>query len=69
MAMQAFSLLALAYYGGIDRTVGFNFALFVIPVLVGVGLGVACFNRMSNATATRAVMGITAITGLAFLAL
>lgn len=67
MAMQAFSLLALAYYGEVDRTVGFNFALLVIPVLVGVSLGVACFNRMSNTVATRAVMGITAVTGLALL--
>ena len=69
MAMQAFSLFALAYYGRVDRTVGFNFALFVIPVLVGVGLGVACFKRMSNAAATRAVMWITGITGIAFLAM
>jgi uncharacterized membrane protein YfcA len=67
LAMQAASLVSLWVWGALDRDIAGQYADFVLPVLVGVGLGVAGFRALSTSAATRVVMGVVTISGVSLL--
>jgi hypothetical protein len=69
LTMQAASLVSLWAWGGLDRDILRQYADFVLPVLVGVGLGVAGFRGLSSSVATRVVMGAVTASGLSLLLL
>jgi uncharacterized membrane protein YfcA len=67
LAMQAASLISLWAWGALDRNILGQYADFVLPVLVGIGLGVAGFRSLSSSAATRVVMGVVTASGLSLL--
>jgi uncharacterized protein len=69
LAMQAASLVSLWTWGALDRDIVGHYADFLLPVLVGIGLGVAGFRGLSSDAATRVVMGVVTASGLSLLLL
>ena len=67
LAMQAASLVSLWAWGALDRDIVGHYADFLLPVLVGIGLGVAGFRGLSSDAATRVVMGVVTASGLSLL--
>ncbi|HXP06729.1 MAG TPA: sulfite exporter TauE/SafE family protein [Stellaceae bacterium] len=67
LAMQAASLVSLWAWGALDRDILVQYANFVLPVLVGVGLGVTGFRGLSSSAATRVVLGVVTASGCALL--
>jgi len=67
LAMQAASLVSLWAWGALDRDILGQYADFVLPVLVGIGLGVAGFRALSTSAATRVVMAVVTASGLSLL--
>jgi uncharacterized protein len=67
LAMQAASLVSLWAWGALDRDILGHYADFVLPVLAGIGLGVAGFRALSTSAATRVVMGVVTASGLSLL--
>jgi uncharacterized membrane protein YfcA len=67
LTMQAASLGSLWACGAVDRTLLGQYADFALPVLVGVGLGVAGFRALSSSAATRVIMGVVTASGLSLL--
>jgi uncharacterized protein len=67
LAMQAASLVSLWAWGALDRDIVGHYADFLLPVLVGVVLGVAGFRGLSSEAATRVVMGAVTASGLSLL--
>ena len=67
LAMQAASLVSLWAWGALDRDIVGHYADFLLPVLVGIGLGVAGFRGLSSDAATRVVMGAVTASGLSLL--
>ena len=67
LTMQAASLVSLWVWGAVDRSILGHYADFVLPVLVGVGLGVAGFRGLSSSAATRVIMGAVTASGLSLL--
>jgi len=69
LTMQTASIVSLWAWGAVDRPVLGQYADFVLPVLVGVGLGVAGFRGLSSSAATRVIMAAVIASGLALLVL
>ena len=67
LAMQAASLVSLWTWGSLDRDIVGHYADFLLPVLVGIGLGVAGFRGLSSDAVTRVVMGVVTASGLSLL--
>jgi uncharacterized membrane protein YfcA len=67
MAVQCASLASLSAQGMLDARFLHEYFLFVVPLLAGICIGVAAFHKMSSSTTTRAVMSITAASGLLLL--
>jgi uncharacterized membrane protein YfcA len=67
LAMQTASLVSLWAWGALDRDIVGHYADFLLPVLVGVVLGVAGFRGLSSEAATRVVMGAVTASGLSLL--
>jgi uncharacterized membrane protein YfcA len=67
LTMQAASLASLWAWGAVDRSIVGQYVDFVLPVLVGVGLGVAVFRGLSSSAATRVIMGVVTASGLSLL--
>ena len=67
LAMQAASLVSLWAWGALDRDIVGQYADFLLPVLVGIGVGVAGFRGLSSDAATRVVMGVVTASGLSLL--
>src|SRR5262249_46184618 len=67
LSMQAASLVSLWTWGAFDRGILDHYADFILPVLVGVALGVAGFRAVSSSVATRVVMGVVTVSGLSLL--
>ena len=67
LTMQAASLVSLWAWGALDHNIVGQYANFVLPVLAGIGVGVAAFRGLSSSAATRVVMGVVTASGLALL--
>ena len=67
MAVQFASLVSLWARGALDAGIAHKYFLFLAPLLIGIGTGVAAFRMMPSSTATRAVMSIAAASGLVML--
>jgi uncharacterized membrane protein YfcA len=67
LAMQTAALVSLWALGALDRGILIQYGGFILPVLLGVGLGVAGFRAVSSSTATRVVMGVVTLSGLSLL--
>jgi len=67
LSMQAASLVSLWAWGAFDLGILRHYTDFVLPVVVGVGLGVAGFRTVSSSVATRVVMGVVTVSGLSLL--
>jgi uncharacterized membrane protein YfcA len=67
LTMQAASLVSLWAWGALDRNVVGEYADFVLPVLAGIGIGVAAFRGLSSSAATKVVMGVVTASGLGLL--
>jgi uncharacterized membrane protein YfcA len=67
LSMQAASLVSLWAWGAFDSSTLNQYAGFVLPVLVGVGLGVVGFRALSSSAATRVVMGVVTVSGVSLL--
>lgn len=67
MTMQIASLVSLAARGMVDAQVAGAYAVYLMPLLMGICIGVAGFRMMSSRTARFAVMSIVAASGLALL--
>jgi uncharacterized membrane protein YfcA len=63
-AMQAASLASLWMWGAVDCRILGQYLEFVLPLLTGIGLGVACFRGLSSSAVTRVVMGAVTASGL-----
>ncbi len=67
LTMQAASLVCLWAWGALDGSILSQYADFVLPVLVGIGLGVTGFRGLSSSAATRVIMGAVTASGLSML--
>jgi uncharacterized protein len=67
LAMQVSSLVSLWIWGVLDPAILGQYADFVLPGVLGIGLGVAGFRSLTSSTATRVVMAIVAASGLSLL--
>src|SRR5262249_41053370 len=64
LTRQAASLVSLWVWGAVDRSILGQYAEFALPVLLGVGLGVAGFRGLSSSAAIRVIMGAVTASGL-----
>ena len=60
---RSFAVLEAA--GALDGALPRDFALMLVPVLAGIGLGVGCFHALSSTTVTRSVLTLVTASGLA----
>jgi uncharacterized protein len=67
LSMQGASLVSLWVWGAFDSNILNQYADFVLPVLIGVGLGVVGFRAISSSAATRVVMGLVTASGVSLL--
>ena len=67
LAMQAASLASLWAWGAVDCKILSQYVEFVLPLVAGIGLGVAGFRGLSSSAATRVVMGAVTASGLSLL--
>jgi len=67
LAMQAASLVSLWGWGALDCRILGQYVDFVLPLLAGVGLGVAGFRGLSSRAVTRVVIGAVTASGLSLL--
>lgn len=67
LVMQTASLASLWAWGALDRSIAPQYTYFVLPLLTGIGLGVAGFKALSSGAVTRLVMVVVAISGFALL--
>ena len=67
MGMQMASLLSLLFFGAFDRLLARQYVYFLLPLLAGVAIGVACFRAVSSSAMTRLVMSVVAVSGIALL--
>ena len=61
------SFAALATGGALDRSLPHQYLMMLVPLLAGVGIGVACFHVVSTRAATQAVLILVTVSGLAML--
>ncbi len=67
LAMQAFSFISLAFLGQLVPSIAVDYAQLLIPLSGGIAVGVTCFRVVSSATATRVVLLLVTLSGLALL--
>jgi uncharacterized membrane protein YfcA len=67
LVMQSFSLVSLALWGDIAPALPGDYVRLLIPLLLGVASGVACFHAVSSAAVSRAVLSLVTVSGLALL--
>ena len=67
VTMQLASLLALGAWGALDWSLPRDYALVLIPLLAGIGTGVACFHAASSTLVTRAALCVVTASGVALL--
>jgi uncharacterized protein len=69
LTMQAASLVSLWAWGALEGSILGQYGDFVLPVLAGIGLGVAGFRGLSSSAATRVIMGAVTASGLSLVLL
>jgi uncharacterized protein len=67
LVMQLASLASLTLWGSLNGSLLNHYAVVLAPLLLGVGVGVACFHLCSSAIVTRAVLSLVSLTGIALL--
>ena len=67
LAMQFASLISLTIWGSPGGTLFNDYGMVVVPLLIGVGGGVACFHFFPSTVVTRAVLSLVTLSGLALL--
>jgi hypothetical protein len=65
--MQFASLISLTIWGSPGGTLFNDYGMVVVPLLIGVGGGVACFHFFPSTVVTRAVLSLVTLSGLALL--
>lgn len=67
LVMQLGSLALLGAWGWVRGSLLSDYASVLLPLLIGVGGGVACFRMCSSAIVTRAVLSLVTLSGIALL--
>ena len=67
LVMQSLSIISLALWGHMTASVPVDYARMLVPLLTGIGCGVAFFHAMESTIVTRIVMSLVAASGLALL--
>lgn len=67
LAMQLASLTSLTAWGSLGGELLDDYAVILVPLLIGVGCGVSCFHFFSSVIVTRAVLSIVTLSGVALL--
>jgi hypothetical protein len=67
LLMQLASFASLTAWGPLDGPLLDDYTTVVLPLLIGVGGGVACFHFFSSRIVTRAVLSFVTLSGLALL--
>ncbi|HEV2188521.1 MAG TPA: sulfite exporter TauE/SafE family protein [Stellaceae bacterium] len=67
LAMQLASLVSLTAWGSLGAPLLDDYTVVLMPLMIGVGCGVACFHFFSSAMVTRAVLLFVAVSGLVLL--
>lgn len=67
LAMQLASLASLTMWGSLGRALLSDYTVVLVPLLIGVSCGVACFHFFSSAIVTRAVLLLVTLSGLVLL--
>jgi uncharacterized membrane protein YfcA len=67
LVMQALSLALLWHFGALGRTLLVSYLELLLPLLIGIGIGVAVFKALSTQLVTRAVIALATLSGLALL--
>jgi len=67
LVMQVTSLALLTTWGSLSGSLLNDYATVFLPLLIGVGGGVACFHLCSSRIVTRAVLSLVTLSGLALL--
>jgi uncharacterized membrane protein YfcA len=67
LVMQVASITSLTALGSLGRPPLNDYAVVLLPLLIGVGGGVACFHLFPSAIVTRAVLLFVTLSGLALL--
>ena len=68
LTMQALSLVLLWHFGAFGWTLLVTYLQLLVPLLIGIGIGVAVFKASSTQLVTRAVITLAMLSGLALLA-
>jgi uncharacterized protein len=67
LVMQLASLTSLTARGSLGGSLLSDYTVVLLPLLIGVGGGVACFHLCSSRIVTRAVLSLVTLSGLALL--
>jgi len=67
LVMQLASLISLTVWGSLGRSLLNDYGMVLMPLLIGVGGGVACFHFFPSRFVTRAVLSLVTLSGLALL--
>ena len=67
LLMQVASITSLTARGSLSGSLLNDYVIIVLPLLIGVGGGVACFHLCSSTIVTRAVLSLVTLSGLALL--
>jgi uncharacterized protein len=67
LAMQLASLVSLTVWGSLGGSLLNDYEIVLVPLLIGVGGGVACFHYFPSRFVTRAVLSLVTLSGLALL--
>jgi uncharacterized protein len=67
LVMQLASLAALTAWGSLGGSLLNDYGMLLLPLLIGVGGGVACFHFFPSRIVTRAVLSLVTLSGLALL--
>lgn len=67
LMMQLGSLVSLTVWGSLGGSLLNDYGMVLLPLLIGVGSGVACFHFFPSSVVTRAVLLLVTLSGLALL--
>lgn len=67
LLMQLASFVSLAVVGSLGGSLLNDYTIVLLPLLVGIGGGVACFHFFSSELVTRSVLSLVTLSGLALL--